>query len=41
MIQDNRNQNSNGLNDLRKVVNKEGKVDTLEAIKVYASGIKE
>ena len=40
MIQDNRNQNSNGLNDLRKVVNKEGKVDTLEAIKVYASGIK-
>jgi len=40
MIQDNRNQNSNGLSDLRKVVNKEGKVDTIEAIKVYASGIK-
>lgn len=39
MIQDRRNQKSNNL-DVRKVVNKEGKVDTLEAYKMYASTLK-
>lgn len=40
MIQDKKNQKDNGFTDIKKAVNKDGKVDTIEAYKMYATALK-
>ena len=40
MIQDKKNEKDNGFTDKKKAVNKDGKVDTIEAYKMYATALK-